>query len=88
VRARASWQGVSLDVDYAIAPEDFVIGGDFEGVSQDFEARVQYALPQRDIQVFAGWRYSEFTSTGDADGYRFENDLVLDGFQLGVLVTF
>ena len=56
--------------------------------SQDFEARFHYQLPQRDIQVFAGWRYSEFTSTGTADGYQFENDLVLDGFQLGVLVTF
>ncbi len=88
VRARASWQDFALDLEYAIAPEDFILSGDFEDDSQDFEARFHYQLPQRDILVFAGWRYSEFTSTGTADGYQFENDLVLDGFQLGVLVTF
>ena len=54
VRARAAWQNLSLDLDYAVAPEDLVLGGDIEGLSQDFEAMVSYELPQRDVRVFAG----------------------------------
>jgi len=88
VRARAAWQNLSLDLDYAVAPEDLVLGGDIEGLSQDFEAMVSYELPQRDVRVFAGWRYSEFSAAGSQGPYRFENDLVIDGLQLGVLVTF
>ena len=88
VRARAKWQHLSLDLDYAVAPEELVLGGDIEGLSQDFEAMVSYELPQRDVRVFAGWRYSEFSAAGNQGRYRFENDLVIDGVQLGVLVTF
>ncbi|MGC6487083.1 MAG: hypothetical protein ACON4Z_05530 [Planctomycetota bacterium] len=88
VRAQATWQDITLDLDYAVSPESFVIGGDVEDVSQDFEARVSYQLPQRDIRFFAGFRYSELAASGDAGPYRFENDLVIDGVQLGVLVTF
>lgn len=92
VRAQATWQDVTLDLDYAVSPEAFVIGGDIEDLSQDFEARVSYQLPQRDIRFFAGFRYSELSASGSASGtsgvYRYENDLVIDGVQLGVLVTF
>ena len=92
VRAQATWQDITLDLDYAVSPESFVIGGDVEDLSQDFEARVSYQLPHRDIRFFAGWRYSELAASGSAEGlagsYRFENDLVIDGIQLGVVVTF
>jgi hypothetical protein len=88
VRARATWMDFSLDLDYAIAPESFVIGGDMEDLSQDFEARFSYQLPQRDIQLFAGVRYSEFSASGIANGFRYDTDLVVDGFQFGALVTF
>ena len=88
VRARATWKDFALDLDYAIAPEAFVVAGDMEDVSQDFEARLSYQLPQRDIKLFGGVRYSEFSASGIANGFRYDNDLVLDGFQFGLLVTF
>ncbi|MFK7740007.1 MAG: hypothetical protein AB8H80_06750 [Planctomycetota bacterium] len=88
IRARIGYGDVSLDVDYAIAPEDLVLSGDLEDVSQDLEARVTYQLPQRDIQIFAGVRYSELQSSGEANGFRHMTDMVIDGIQLGVSVTF
>ena len=88
LRGRATWQQFALDVDIALAPEEFVLGGDLEDFSQDIEARVSYSLPQRDISFFAGVRYSEFAASGVANGFRYDTDLVVDGFQLGVLVTF
>lgn len=88
VRGRATWQQLQLDVDIAVAPEGFVIGGDIEDFSQDIEARLSYRLPQRDISFFAGVRYSEFSASGIANGFRFDNDMKIDGFQLGLTVTF
>ena len=88
LRARAAWQQLALDLDYAVAPDAFAFGGDIDGVSQDFEARISYQLPQGDMRFFAGYRYNEFAASGDADGLSFDSDLVIDGFQLGVLVTF
>ncbi len=87
VRARVGWRDVELDVDYAISPE-VVLSGDYDGVLQDVEARLSYRLPQRDIRLFAGFRYSELPSQGTANGFRYDADLVLDGLQLGFLVTF
>lgn len=87
-RARANWMQFSLDIDYAAAPEVFVLSGDVEDFSQDLEARLSYQLPQRDMSLFAGVRYSVFNASGDANGFRYENDMIIDGFQLGVAVTF
>ena len=87
-RARANWMQFSLDIDYAAAPEVFVISGDMEDFSQDLEARLSYQLPQRDMSLFAGVRYSVFHASGDANGFRYENDMIIDGFQFGVAVTF
>jgi len=87
VRGRASWQDLSLDIDYSISPE-LVIAGDFEGVQQDFETRLSYQLANRDITFFGGYRYSTLEAEGGADGLRYQADLVIDGFQLGVSVTF
>ena len=81
--------GVVTSFEFKLHPHRrTVVGGDIEGLSQDFEAMVSYELPQRDVRVFAGWRYSEFSAAGSEGPYRFENDLVIDGLQLGVLVTF
>ena len=87
LRARAAWRNLALDLDYAFAPEAFVVGGEVKGLSQDFEALLSYQLPQGDMRLFAGYRYSELAASGDVDGLSFENDLVIDGFQLGVVVT-
>ena len=88
IRARAAWQRLAIDLDYALAPEALAIGGDVDGVSHDFEARLSYQLPQGDMSFFAGYRRNDVGARGDADGLDFTSDLVIDGFQLGVLVTF
>ena len=87
-RARATWKQFAFDLDYAVAPEEFVLSGDVEDFSQDLEARLSYRLPQRDISFFAGLRYSTISASGDANGFRYDNEMTIDGFQLGFTVTF
>ncbi len=87
-RARVSWMEFALDLDYAAAPEGLVLAGDMEDFSQDIEARLSYRLPQRDISFFTGVRYSTISASGDANGFRYDNEMAIDGFQLGVSVTF
>ena len=88
LRAQATWRDFSFDVDYAIAPELLALSGDFEDLTHDFEARISYQMPQRDMTIFAGVRYSEFAASGTTDGYGYKSDLTIDGFQLGVSATF
>ena len=88
LRAQVAYRDVSLDVEYAIAPDALVLGGDFDGVQQDFEARIGYSLPMRDITFYGGYRYSEVPAEGTEGGLRYDADLVIDGFQFGVRVTF
>jgi hypothetical protein len=88
VRARISWKAFSLDLDYAGAPAFLVLSGDIEGLSQDIEARLSYRLPQRDISFFAGLRYTEFSGKGMAGSFQYDSDMVIDGMQFGVKVTF
>jgi len=87
-RARATWMQFAFDLDYAIAPEELVLSGDIEDFSQDIEARLSYQLPQRDISFFAGMRYSTISASGDANGFKYSNEMTIDGFQLGFTVTF
>lgn len=87
-RARATWKQFAFDLDYAAAPEQFVLSGDMEDFSQDVEARLSYRLPQRDISFFAGMRYSTISASGGANGFRYDNEMTIDGFQLGITVTF
>jgi hypothetical protein len=87
VRAQVSWREFALDVDYALSP-DLTLGGDFGGMQQDLEARLSYTLPLRDVTFFGGYRYSEFPSKGTTDGFRYDADLKLDGFQFGLVLTF
>lgn len=87
VRARVGWRDVALDVEYAASP-GLTLGGDFEGLQQDLEARLSYTLPMRDVTFFGGFRYSELPAEGSAGGLRYDADLVLDGFQFGLVLTF
>ncbi len=87
VRAEVSWHDVALDLDYAISP-DLALGGDYGGTQQDFEARLSYRIPMRDVTFFGGYRYSEFPAKGSADGFGYDADLKLDGFQFGLVLTF
>jgi hypothetical protein len=86
-RVRIGWREVAFDVDYAISP-DLALGGDFEGVQQDLEVRISYTLQYRDVTFFGGYRYSEFPAEGTTGAYRYDSDLRLDGFNVGVTVTF
>ena len=65
-----------------------MLSGDIKGVSQDLETRLSYRLPQRDIQLFAGLRYSEFSGRGKSGSFEYESDLIIDGMQFGFSVTF
>jgi hypothetical protein len=86
VRARVQWRDFSLDVDYALSP-DLVLSGDYEGVLQDFEVRLAYTMPLRDVTLFGGFRYSELPAESTADGFAYDADLRLDGFQFGLVLT-
>jgi hypothetical protein len=87
VRGRAEYRGAALDVDFAISP-DIGLGGDHEGVHHDVEVRGSYALPWRDVTLFGGWRYSKLRFEGSQAGLDYRADLVVDGFLVGVSLTF
>jgi hypothetical protein len=87
VRLQAVWQDLLMDVDYAISP-NLDIGGDMNGVLQDFEARLSYQVPFQDLSLFCGYRYSVFAADGNNGSFGYETDLRLDGIQLGLTVTF
>jgi len=86
-RARVGWRNMAFDVDYAICP-DVALGGDFGGVMQDIELRASYTLPMRDVTFFAGYRYSDLEADGHAGSLGYDADLRIDGFQLGITVSF
>lgn len=86
-RLRASWRDAAFDVEYAISP-GLVIDGDFEDVMQDVELRASYTLPQHDVTFFGAWRWSTLKASGSADGFGYDADLVIDGFQFGVSLSF
>jgi hypothetical protein len=86
-RFRVSWRDTSFDLDYALSP-DLALGGDFGGVQQDVEARLGYTLPMQDVTFFAGYRYSRLHTSGTHDNVGYSADLVLDGWQFGITVTF
>lgn len=87
VRGRATWQNLSFDLEYAFSP-DLALGGEFDGFQQDVEARLSYTLPLRDLTFFAGYRYSDLGASGHEGRFAYDADLVLDGFQFGVVLAF
>jgi hypothetical protein len=87
VRMRASWRDWSFDAEYAASPE-LVVRGDFEDLLQDLELRIGYTMPLHDVTFFGGYRMSTLDAEGGASGFEYDADLTLDGFQLGLSVTF
>ena len=49
--------------------------------------RLGYQIPMQDVAVFVGWRRSQFEIKGDENGFEHHEDLTLQGFQFGVVVT-
>ena len=86
-RMRVTWRDVNFDLDYALSP-NLVISGDYGKVQQDVEARLGYTLPLHDVTFFGGYRYSRIRANGGNDGFGYDADLVLDGWQFGITVTF
>lgn len=87
VRAQVSWHDFALDVDYALSPS-LAIGGDFDGLQQDFEARLSYTLPLKDVTFFGGYRASELQAKGNTGGFGYDADLMISGYQFGLVLTF
>ncbi len=85
-RVRAGLKNVALDLEYAIAPG--LVTGDLDGTQQDFEARLSYTVPFQDVTLFAGYRHSVLAAAGSEGGLAYDSDLVIDGYQFGLLVTF
>ncbi len=86
-RLQATWRDFAFDADYAASPE-IVLSGDFEDLLQDLELRASYTMPLHDVTFFAGYRLSALTAKGDANGFGYDADLTIDGFQFGLSVTF
>jgi hypothetical protein len=87
VRARASYRGWYVDGEYAISPDNWSLGGEFDGTQQDLEVRLGYQIPMQDVAVFFGYRWSQFEIKGNEGGLNHREDLTLDGFQFGVVIT-
>lgn len=87
LRAQAKWREFRFDFEYAICP-DLQLGGDFDGVLQDLEMRLTYEVPLRDLRLFAGYRYSTLPIQGTQGPFDYDADLVLDGLQIGLQLTF
>lgn len=86
-RCRVGWRDVALDVEYAGSPE-IVLGGDFDNYLQDVEIRLGYTLPLHDVTLFGAYRLSTFEAEGGTGRFAYDADLTLDGFQLGVALSF
>ena len=87
VRVRAAWRDFGVEGDYAFSP-GLVLGGNYEDFQQDLELRATYTLPLHDVTFFAGYRYSQLQAQGRADGFGYDADLVIDGYQFGVSLVF
>jgi hypothetical protein len=87
LRVRATWRSFGVEGDYAISP-GLALGGDYENLQQDLEMRVTYNLPLYDVTFFAGFRYSQLQAEGRVDGFGYDADLSIDGYQFGVTLVF
>jgi hypothetical protein len=87
IRGRVGWQSLALEVDLAMCP-DLALGGDFSGMQHDLELRLSYAVPRRDMTVFAGFRHSSLAADGSSGRFGYEADVTLEGFQFGMTLSF
>jgi hypothetical protein len=83
LRLGARWRDFALDAEYALSP-DLALGGDVGGLLHDLELRAAWTLPYYDVTLFAGWRLATIDASADARSA----DLTLDGWLLGVSVSF
>ncbi|MGA0058664.1 MAG: hypothetical protein ACO3RU_03660 [Planctomycetota bacterium] len=87
LRARADWREFSAQIDWDYSP-DLAFGGDFEGNVSDLEFLIRYAFEAQDIDLLAGYRWSELQMTGRASELRYDAAFDLNGFVLGLEFRF
>ena len=56
--------------------------GDVDGTYWDVEALLRYQATGL-IEIFAGYRFINIDVEGEADGQRFDSDLILSGWMVG-----
>lgn len=87
LRARADWREFSAQLEWDYSP-DLAFGGDFDGNVSDLEFLLRYAFEAQDIDLLAGYRWSELQMTGKASGLRYDAEFDLAGFVLGLEFRF
>ena len=87
LRARADWREFSAQIDWDYSP-DLAFGGDFDGNVSDLEVLFRYAFEAQDIDLLAGYRWSELQMTGRASGLRYDAAFDLAGYLLGLEFRF
>jgi hypothetical protein len=87
LRGRVQYRDFAFDAEYAISP-GWNLGGDFTGTQQDLEFRFVWRVPNQDVGVFAGYRRALLSTSGNSNGQDFKDELVMDGLQFGLAISF
>ncbi len=86
-RARIGYYGFALTGDYAISPK-MNFGGDFDGTLQDAELTLSYTFTDQNVTLAAGYRWEDLPAEGNEGGLDWKMDLRIQGYVLGIEVTF
>ena len=86
-RGRLTYGGLGLIADLAVSPY-LNLGGDFEGAMWDLELMATYTLEDQDLTAYVGWRRAEMPASGSDGGFHYDLDLTMDGYFLGLEITF
>ena len=86
-RARLGYYGFALTGDYAISP-GLNFGGDFDDTLQDAELTLSYTFTDQNVTLAAGYRWEDLPAQGNEGGLDWQMDLRIEGFVLGIEVTF
>ncbi|MCA8941260.1 MAG: hypothetical protein KDB80_01765 [Planctomycetes bacterium] len=81
-RARVDHGPFSVTGDYAYTATTF--GGDFDGSMSDYSVYVGYQLEDQDLRIFGGYRWIEMPVSGIENPWKYDADLKLEGYVLGV----
>jgi len=87
IRSRISHSGVTLTADYAFS-DGMNFGGDFEGTQEDLQIALSYTPENQRMELFAGFQYSGFPGEGRQGNLKYRNDFSLEGYFLGLSMTF
>jgi len=86
-RGQVTYGLYGLAADLAVSPY-LNLGGDFEGMMWDLEVMATYTLEDQDLTAYLGWRRSDLSASGSDSGFAYDLDLTMDGYFLGLELTF